>query len=99
MNSIQHKAAVAGYLHALKESKDVRDQWYEHRRTADWDGLCVTIGATLGLAQRPSRDDLEEMRKHADAHFKAKLDELHELDARIEPGCTLNGMDRCPPIH
>jgi hypothetical protein len=99
MNNIQRRAVVAGFIHALKESPDVRDKWTLIFSTRDWRGLRILIGETLGLAETPSEEDLEAMRIHSLDRLMHQLEELQQLDQRIEADYVLNGMYRPPPHH
>jgi hypothetical protein len=96
MNEIQQKAAVAGFIHALRHSPAVRDEWFEIRKTRDWTSLRGLIGRTVGLAQAPTEEELNAMSRHAQAHLMPQLTELQQLDQRMEPLCVCNG-GYCPP--
>lgn len=99
MNEIQCKAAAAGFIHALRESPEVREQWVAVRKESDWErgsgtaSLRELIEKTLCLAQTPSEKDLEAMRAHGQRYLKVELEELKRIDRRIEPAVVNNGAD------
>lgn len=97
MEDIQRKAAAAGFLHALKESRDVRDQWVTYFATKDWAGVRGLIGRTLGLARTPSEEDLAAMRIHTEDRLLPQRDELAAMDERIVAACICNGADPWHP--
>jgi hypothetical protein len=96
MNDIQRKAAAAGFIQALKESVDVRDQWLAYRYSYDWLGLRLFIQETLQLTQTPSPDDLEAMRNYAAEHLQTEADAVARIDKRILPKYIFNGMHPPP---
>jgi hypothetical protein len=102
MNEIQRKAAAAGFIHALRESPEVRDEWVTIRKNNDWkngastESLRVLVHKTLGLAETPSEKDLEAMRKHSQDRLMPQLNELQQTDNRIEPMIVCNGADGKP---
>jgi len=91
MNDIQCKAAAAGFIHALKQSRELRNRWADIRNAEEWENLRTLIGETLGLAQTPSPQDLEKMRGHCDSQLGPQLKELQQIDERIEPRYVCNG--------
>jgi hypothetical protein len=97
MNDTQQKAHAAGFIHALRESADVRNHWYDFRKARDWDGLCAYIGSTLGLKDAPNRQDLDAMYQHAQDTLVQQMTEVQTLDARVDPRCLYNG-GYCPPL-
>ncbi|GAC1392919.1 MAG: hypothetical protein NVSMB31_11620 [Vulcanimicrobiaceae bacterium] len=74
MTEVQRRAAVAGFIHALKTSPDVLKEWVATPKHDD-KAIGALIQKTLGLAQAPNRADIEAMEKHADEalepHVKA----------------------------
>ena len=96
MQDIQHKAAVAGFIHALYVSKPYRDKWADIRVRRDWAAMRALIAETVGLAQTPNEEDLEAMRVHSERTLMPRLEELHNLDQRMDPNCICNGRDNCP---
>jgi hypothetical protein len=92
MTPTQQKAYAAAFIHALRESADVRDGWYSFRRNLDWDGLCGFIGTTLGVPA-PTRGDLDAMCQHAQEALLLQMSEVYALDNRVTPACVYNGGD------
>lgn len=92
MNDIQCKAMAAGFVHALKESSDLRDRWVEIRKSEDWVSLRLLIGQTLGTAKEPTEEDLKTMREHCSKRLGSEISELQQIDTRIEAGYVYNGM-------
>jgi hypothetical protein len=90
MNEIQRKATAAGFVHALKKSPELRDSWAAIAKSDNWAAkLCALIGQTVGT--EPSLDDLAGMRDYCNSHLQEQLDDLQQLDARIEPMYVCNG--------
>lgn len=92
MNNLQCKAIAAGFIFALEESRELRDRWVDIRKAKEWKKLRALIGQTLGTAEEPTAEDLEEMRKYCNKRLKPEVSELKQLDHRIEPEYVYNGM-------
>ena len=92
MNDIQCKAVAAGFIHALRESPDLRNRWVEIRESRDWVSLRALIGQTLGTKE-PTEADLEAMRLHCSSRLGSEVSDLQQLDQRMEASYTFNGME------
>lgn len=80
MNDLQRKAAAAGFLHALTQSKDTFSQWMKTPKD-DHEAIGGLVQHTLGLAQKPSKDDLHVMAQHVDAHLGDQAAKVQAQDA------------------
>ena len=73
MATVRHAAIAAGFLHALRDP-DTFAKWQAAQK--DPDALKSLIQTTLGLAQPPSDEDMEEMRKYAEENLQDEHDRL-----------------------
>ncbi|HEX8807054.1 MAG TPA: hypothetical protein VF741_08890 [Candidatus Aquilonibacter sp.] len=72
MNDVQHRAAAAGFLHALHTSPEVYKEWSDTKKD-DHAAVGKLVQKTVGLADAPSKSDLEAMAKHVDGHLKSEV--------------------------
>jgi hypothetical protein len=77
MATIQHAAVAAGFMHALHDPETFA-KW--QAAYPDPAAVKKLIQDTLGLAQPPSDEDMEEMRKYAEAN----LQEEHARQAAVQ---------------
>lgn len=64
MATTQQGAVAAGFIHALRDPA-VLAKWNEAKENQEQ--LCGLIRDTLGLAETPSKSDLDAMKEHAEA--------------------------------
>ena len=81
MTPSQCRATAAGFLHLLKTTPDVYNEWLATPKD-DSTAICALIGRTLGLAEAPTELDLETMAKYTDAALTSDIRELLESDDR-----------------
>jgi len=65
MNDVAQRAAAAGFLHALKTSPPVFDEWMKTPKD-DPVAIGALVQKTLGLAQPPNQTELRAMALHVD---------------------------------
>lgn len=73
MATVQHAAVAAGFLHALRDP-DTFAKWQAVQN--DPIALTKLIQDTLGLAQPPTAEDMEEMRKYTQEHLQDEHERL-----------------------
>ncbi len=73
MAKIQHAAIAAGFMHALRDP-DTFAKWQAAQN--DPAALAQLIQTTLGLAQPPSAQDMQEMRAYAEEHLQDEHQKL-----------------------
>jgi hypothetical protein len=93
MNETQCQKLAGDFLEALKKSETVRDRWVAICESSEWQSLPALIKETTGSPQQPTSDDLSKMRDYGRRQLRSELDELKELDERIETQYVWNGMD------
>ena len=78
MNDIQCQAVAAGFVHALKQSGELRNELVSAREQglAEIGGL---IQKTLGLQSPPSAADFEAMRAYTEAALTSQLTDLRQM--------------------
>ena len=81
MTPSQCRATAAGFLHLLKTTPDVYNEWLATPKD-DSTAICALIGRTMGLAETPTALDLETMAKYTGAALTGDLRELVESDER-----------------
>lgn len=67
MATVQHAAIAAGFMHALADP-DTFAKWQAAQNNPQ--ALKQLIQTTLGLAQPPSDEDMEQMRQYAEEHLQ-----------------------------
>ena len=79
MNDTQRKAAAAGFMHALANSREALTEW---ANTAKDDPAAVgaLIQKTVGLANPPSVDDLRAMSTHIKQNLQPQVQEVQAAD-------------------
>jgi hypothetical protein len=79
MTETQRHAVAAGFLHVLQTKPDVYAQWMKIAKD-DYAGIGKLIQDTMGLAQTPSKDDLNAMAAYVDAHLQDQVSAIQEAD-------------------
>ena len=82
VNDTQRKAAAAGFLHALRQSPDTFSTWLKTAKD-DHEAIGGLVQQTLGLAQKPSKDDLVQMSQHIGTELKDQVEKVQALDANV----------------
>ena len=80
MNDAQRKAAAAGFLQALSQSKETFATWMKTPKD-DHEAIGGLVQRTLGLEEKPSKDDLHAMAEHVDSHLQGQVAEVQANDA------------------
>lgn len=75
MEEYQRQGVVAGFLHVLKHSPEVFEEW-DKQDSHDADAIGKLVQKTMGLKEPPAPADLQAMAAHADTHLKPQLQEL-----------------------
>ncbi len=77
MTSVQQQAVAAGFLHALKTSPSLFDEWMKTAKD-DTAAIGALVARTLGLAQVPTAEDLHAMAHHVN---DALSEQVHAVQA------------------
>jgi hypothetical protein len=80
MNDVQQRAAAAGFLHALRTTPALYDEWKAMNKS-DAPSIGQLVQKTLGLVQTPTKDDLQAMATHIDRHLREQVAEIQTADA------------------
>lgn len=84
MATVQHAAIAAGFLHALSDPGTFA-KWQAAQN--DPAALTKLIQDTLGLAQPPSPEDMEEMRKYTQEHLQDEHERLTQEQVNAPRVC------------
>lgn len=83
MTDVQRQATAAGFLHVLHRSPEVFNEWDKVKKD-DYTALGHLVRKTVGLSETPSKDDINAMAKHIDAHLKDETAKFHQAHAGVE---------------
>jgi hypothetical protein len=73
MTESQRHAVAAGFLHILHAHPEVYERWITKGDAATTAKL---IQDELGLAQPPTKEDLEVMARYIDTHLKMQVEQI-----------------------
>jgi len=82
VNEIQRKAAAAGFLHALQQSPETFNTWLKSPK-GDHEQMGSLIQKTLGLEQKPTKDDIAAMGQHVSGHLVDQAQKVQALHADV----------------
>ena len=83
MNDVQRQAAAMGFIHALKQSEELRNELVRaHKKNlAAVGGL---VQKTLGLQSPPSAADLEAMRAYTATALMPHVNDIKQMPGGAE---------------
>ena len=75
MSTTQQRAIAAGFLHAMKDP-DVLAKW--DKAKSSHEQLSSLIADTMGLKDKPTKDDIKAMHDYAEESLQKQHAELRE---------------------
>jgi hypothetical protein len=82
VDELQRKAAAAGFLHALTQSQQTFSDWMKTPKD-DHEAIGGLVQRTLGLSQKPTKDDLTAMAQHVSTNLQAQVQQVQAQDANV----------------
>ena len=77
MTEVQIRAVAAGFLHALHTTPDLYAEWTKTPKS-DYEQVGKLIKKTVGLAEQPTKVDLEALARYIDTYLKSEADAFHQ---------------------
>ena len=75
MSTTQQRAIAAGFLHAMKDP-EVMAKW--EKAKGNHDQLTGLIADTMGLKEKPTKDDMKAMHDYAEESLQKQHAELRD---------------------
>ncbi len=94
MNDVQCQAAAMGFIHALKQSEELRNELVGAQKES-LAAVGSLVQKTLGLQSRPSTADLEAMRAYTATALMPHVNDIKQMrgGAEMPAVCIPMGSD------